>query len=738
MSNNFRCDESIISFANLVCSHLFKTGGKEISYSDGDDLVFSKQTPEEYESKPVKVVLIDTKKDGDDAESGPYSDAESDYIANEIISLVNREKKANGDTISYSDVAVLYRSASFGAEVASALDRRGIPHTYGSTENIFDRPEVSLTLSLLHVIDNPRRDIHLASALISPIFGLTAEDLIKINEKCADEELATLYDRIVFYSKKESGSLSEKCASITDEINGLRRDAESMPADRIIRQIYLRYSLISSGGDAASAALTGLYENARSFEGDAFKGLYGYLKYVDDMIASGKTVSLEKSGGANAVQLMTIHKSKGLEFPVCFVGGCATPFNRDDTKDLMLYSQSLGIAMDLKDESGFGRLRTPFRSALSREIYGKLAEEEMRVLYVALTRARERLYVTASLRYGVENELPKARARRCAATRASILDCGNYISWILTATYGRESKFFSLDTVFAADIVGSTAEPELSNLPILSDTQKAFSEEELSKAGKHLEDIFAYQYPYLHISNLPAKLSVSKLSPGVLDRSEDKAEDVTADSLDTVLPEIIRTPRFMSEDDGVSAAQKGTDTHTYLQFCDFEGVEKYGVKNELDRLISHGFIEKRAEKTVDLDQIENFFSSSLYALIKSAARIHREQRFNILLPAKRFTEDPVYAKELRDESLLVQGVIDLVIECDDGRLILCDYKTDRLTSAELKNRTLAEKKLTEAHKRQLSYYAAAIKRLFGRSPDRVLIYSLPLGDTIEVMPESID
>jgi len=740
MSENFRCDNSIIEFANLVCSHVFKTGGKEINYTDGDDLRFSKKVREGYEGNPVKVVIIDKDKpdDGesdceDETAGADFTDPESEYIAEEISSLTNGHLKADGTPIKLSDVAVLYRSSSFGAKVAKALDKRGIPHNYGSAESIFDFPAVSLALSLLNVIDNPRRDVHLAGVLLSPIFGFDAQMLIDIKKAHADGKGAPLYDSLRTCAESDLGMLSERCSAAVSEINKLRDTSVSLSAEKIIKHIYSKYSLLSSGGGHAQKALKAFYESARSYEGDTFKGLYSYLKYIEGMLSSGKTLQLENSDGANAVNLMTIHKSKGLEFAVCFVGGCGSAFNRDDAKDLLLYSQTLGLAMDLADESGFGRIRTPFRLALSREIYDRSSEEEMRVFYVALTRARERLYVTASPRGKVERELETARMRSTAHTRASILDANNYLSWVLTATYGKSSELFET-VILSADEINSSSS-RFSDTDAENNESIALPSDELDKAEKYIRDVFSYSYPYLHISNLPAKLSVSKLSPTVLDLTDSTVIETEDDSLDVKLPELARTPSFLSEDDKVSSAQKGIDTHTFMQFCDFERACSLGVKTELDRLINEGFIDKRAADTVNVSHIEKFFTSKLFEEIKTARAIHRERRFNILLPADRFTSDTEYARLISEEKLLVQGVIDLLFETKDGRLILCDYKTDFLSSEELKNKALAADKLTRAHSRQLSYYAAAVKLLFGRYPDETVIYSLPLGDSVVILPE---
>lgn len=735
MSENFRCDKNIINFANLICSHIFQTGGREISYSRDDDLRFSKKVDDSYSGTPVKVALIDKKNHGDEP-SAQEEDGECAYIVNEIKRLTSGEKKADGTPIRYSDIAVLYRSSSFGGRLAAALDKASIPHTYGDAKSIFDSPDVLLAISVLNAIDNPRRDTKLAGALISPIFGFTAGELIELRSVFPEGRDATLYELLLMGEKCDNKVTAEKCSAFLCDLKELRELSLSQPADKIIRYVFSKYSMLANTDDDGRSALMKLHENARSYEGDMFKGLYSYLKYIESMMENGNPISSSSKSGADAVNLMTIHKSKGLEFPVCFVGGCATPFNRDDAKDKLLYSQNLGVAMDIGDESGFGIIKTPFRLAISRQIYDRSSEEEMRVLYVALTRARERLYVTASLRFGLRRELNLARTRKLAATRASVLDAGCYISWILTALHGAIDNGFELICLTPDEL--TSAESCEYSAPLGVEKGAAVSESAIVDAEKIIEEVFNYEYPYLHISNIPAKLSVSRLTPNVLDISNDAPEEGGQSSLDTDLPALIRTPSFMSADSKVSGAQKGTYTHTFLQFCDFDKACRLGVKVELDRLISEGFIDKRAAGAVNLKQLSSFFESNLFRTLKNAKNIRREQRFNILLPADRFTSDPEYANSIKGEELLVQGVIDLIFETDNGDLVLCDYKTDFLTEEEIKDRRLAEEKLANKHRRQLSYYSAAVERIFGRAPDKVLIYSLPLGDSVVIMPETVD
>ncbi len=742
MSSNFRCDETVIKFANTVCSHIFKISNGELKYKDEDDLIFAKDGTDEYvphQPIPVNVVLLEkSKASASENDNESFSNLEAGYIAFEIQRLINseykapyRDKKGNiiTEKITPKDIAILSRGKKFLKKVSKELDKLGIPNTGEKGSDIFDDPNVLLTLSLLHTIDNPHKDIYTVGTIMSPIFGFSADDILMLRPKKAT---GSVYDDICKYSEKNDNALSAKCKYVIKILDELRKQSASLSSDKIIRHVFSKFGLLSKSDDNASSkeALLAFYENARAYEGDEFKGLYSYLCYVDNMIENEQTPSVS-SKSDNAVKLMTIHGSKGLEFPVCFVASTYSSFNESDKRDTILYSPDLGISAEMLDADGLGKITSPYQNALTIEIDNKNIEEEMRLLYVALTRARERLYITALPQGSVENVTSLADFYARYKSRGAVMDSNNYINWILSSLYLSSDKdFFNITTLTDQDIT------DINELELPEECEESSSESLENPINEKLEaeinERFNFTYPYHHISDLPAKLSVSKLSPNVLDRSTGE-EELSLDSVEFKLPDIY-VPSFTDKEDDkkISPAEKGTATHTFLQFCDFDNVKSHSVESELDRLVQDKFISERMKMAVDEKQLEAFFESCLFKEIESAKRVWREQRFNILLPAHAFTDNKDKKTALKDEKLLVQGVIDIFFETADGKLVLCDYKTDRLTSAEIKNKDLASKKLNDAHATQLSYYAEALKNMFGKYPDKVLIYSLPLGDTVEI------
>lgn len=788
MSENFRCARSIVDFANTVSSYLFSVSEDSprphgIGYRAEDDLIFARG---DDGGVPAEVVLIenadsdakvealtatddgdttgngngngdDNGDDSDGAESD--DDAEVRYVTSRIAEMI-----AAGEDP--GSIAVLSRSKSFAAGVVRALTALGIPAANSVGEDLFADPEVLMFVSLLSAVDNPQRDIPLAGALRSPIFGLNLSDMVKI--KTSGEHIS-LFDALTSYAEEgRDGDLAAKCRSTLARLADWRAYAEAMPADKLIRRIYAdTTALMYSGSDgsrsglpptARRANLRRLYEYARRFEGSTFRGLSEFVTYINGMISDGVKIESDASSARGAVSVMTIHKSKGLEFPTVFIVGLGSRFNRRDAAQDLCYSPDAGMGMRLAGADGLTKLDTPMRHAAAEHEVALSAEEELRVLYVALTRAKERLIITARCgRGGSDKLLSDAERRAERGGRASVLTAPSSIVHILTALHGKKTDdFCRISVVKGADIKSVTLADRVQD-----SNDAAIDTQELAK---RLRARIEYRYPHAHISALPAKLSASRLSPSALDddmqalptladtapsfglqspliAAKDDTDTHGNGMTEATEPKRTRVPSFMmNEDDKTeadsarTAAQKGTATHLFLQFCDFAALDgtAAAINREAERMQTLGFISPRDTELLRRDELREFSNSRLFEEIKKAPKLYREQRFNIYLPAERFTTDETIARELVGERILVQGVIDLFFTDSCGRLVLCDYKTDRLSRREIADPTLAARRLCAAHSEQLTYYAAALEAIAGHRPDRVLIYSLALGNTIEV------
>lgn len=789
MSENFRCARSIVDFANAVSSYLFSVSEDSprphgIGYRAEDDLIFARG---DDGGAPAEVVLIenadsDAKEEAqnaadDGATTGNGNDDDNDGAAGDNDAEVRYVSSRIAEMIAAGEdpgsIAVLSRSKSFAAGVVRALTTLGIPAANSVGEDLFADPEVLMFVSLLSAVDNPQRDIPLAGALRSPVFGLTLSDMVKI--KTSGEHIS-LFDALTSYADEgRDDELKAKCRSTLARLADWRAYAEAMPADKLIRRIYAdTTALMYSGADSSRsdlspatrrANLRRLYEYARRFEGSTFRGLSEFVTYINGMISDGVKIESDASSARGAVSVMTIHKSKGLEFPTVFIVGLGSRFNRRDAAQDLCYSPDAGMGMRLAGADGLTKLDTPMRHAVAEHEAALSAEEELRVLYVALTRAKERLIITAKCGRGGSDGLLYDAARRAErGGRASVLTAPSSIVHILTALHGKKTDDFCRISVSkGANYKNATPADSV------QDSNDAAID--THKLAEQLRRRIEYRYPHAHISALPAKLSVSRLSPSALDddmqalptlsdtTSFGLQAPLTANKVDTdtdahayteahgngmveaTEPRRTRVPSFMMKDgdkdeadEARTAAQKGTATHLFLQFCNFTALDgtAAAIDREAERMQALGFISSRDAELLRRDELRTFSNSRLFEEIKKAPKLYREQRFNIYLPAERFTTDEAIARELVGERILVQGVIDLFFTDTRNRLVLCDYKTDRLSRREIADPTLAARRLCATHSEQLAYYAAALEAIAGHRPDRVLIYSLALGDSIEV------
>ncbi len=751
MSENFRCDKPVIDITNRICGFLFEKGPNNIGYTEKDALICKKRTePEGREMKTVRFSMIRAytasalaKMTEEEQEkcAGKGGDLEVKAVVSEISRLLSDPNETCEDhgklrRIEPRDIAILARDNRAANSFAAALAEKGIPCSARTTVNYFENPEVLLVMSLLNVIDNPQKDVYLAGVLRSPLFGFGLGELVEIRKK--GEGAISLYDDLIYASvHSESESLREKIAFFLKKLELYREQARLLPVDRLLRFLYSDTLMLSfAGGDdedessdinESRANLLLLYDYARRYETGSYKGLYSFICYINDIIASGQTVEPPAaSGSSNVVSVMTIHNSKGLEFPICFIVSTHKALGGRGS-DIIEFDRELGIGVLFGDESGFARIDNAIRRAIIAKNEREDLEEEMRVLYVAMTRARERLYMSA-YSYS-DNWEEAARLRAKYADEYSVMSCSSYLQWIAAVYFsmGEEERgilaFERLEPYEIPDhaVKGSDAQ---------FDTEESDKEEKINALFSRISDRFSFEYPYSHLSRLPAKLSVSKLYPEVLDPID--AEEPFNGEVS-----LRDKPAFLiPKAERASAADRGTATHTFMQFCNFENAEKNGVKEEIARLCEMGLLARETAELINICHVEEFFESGFYRSMKNAmehgGKLYREQRFNIDLPAAAFTSDEEFKERIRDDKIVVQGVIDLLFIDEKGDITLCDYKTDYLEEAELNSSALAAKKLGERHGLQLSYYSTAVRKIFGKEPSRVCIYSLPFGEALDI------
>ncbi|MBO7310724.1 MAG: UvrD-helicase domain-containing protein [Clostridia bacterium] len=731
MSENFRCAKPIIDFTNLICSPIFRSCGKSIGYTDEDDLVFAKPCNENTKSPSVKVAVFakNSKEELIEKNIDPSvvlptpTEMEAKYVAQQISALLKNGKKQDGTPIIEGDIAILLRNKSHADKFSSALAELNIASSNAEETQYFQNPDVMMMLCILNAIDNPQRDIYLAGSLRSPIFGFTLDELLLIHSK--GEKTDSLYDKLCL-CEAEKGELSQKCGRFNQILCQWRSLSVSMPIDKLLQHIFSSDEFVASGlvceknASGNGGNLQQLYEYARTFEASSFKGLYNFIEFINNIIDNGETLEVQPEEISNdKVTITTIHKSKGLEFPVCFVCGCGTDFRYGSAFDDLSFEYGLGVAMTISDNTGFAKYTSPIKKILDHNSRMKSVEEEMRILYVALTRAREQLFVTASFsRSTLSGIISSLKFKSRFICDLSNLTARNYMDWILPRMT-TESSYVEL-CGFTNDI----------SLDVVSESLNTSAQQENNEINQKLYEklmaSFEFSYKHNNARKIPAKISVSKLSPDVLD------------SIDTSVSlfDVERSPYvpdfFMETKKSATAAERGTATHLFLQFCDFSVLKEKGVSAALDILLYKKFIPENLSEIIYSDDLEKVRESELMSAVLNAKKVFREQRFNILLPAVYFTHDENLRESFANEKIAVQGVIDLILVDDSDNIYLYDYKTDRLTRNELNDSSLASQKMNAVHGLQLSYYAKAIEYLFGKAPKKISVYSTHAGKCFDI------
>jgi len=596
---------------------------------------------------------------------------------------------------------------------------------------------VLLCINLLNAIDNPERDIYLAGFMRSFAGGFTDDELAVIKNTFTN---MSLYRAVINYSEKgENISLGEKCRCFVEKLRFWRGYSRGKSADKLIWKLYSDTDMLNfcaspsftNDPKGARKNLMKLYQMARDFSKTSFRGTGAFLEYVNSTMNSKNKIKAERVLTGDCVSLMTIHASKGLEFPVCFVTGLSKKFNTTDEREKLVFTESAGIGLKLCDTQGIKctdsatglvNIETPFRKFAANVTGKELGDEEIRVLYVALTRARDMLFLTSAFPRNVEGTIEDA----LAYSMSNRFDmCNNYFSLIISSLIGESAlaPFFEaagkpmvysgfeaekyleceyMDAFTAKDIYDRINCPRQAE----AENQTDYGiDQELLKA---LEETGSFK---MQISSLPSKVTVSKLKKGLLD------EEILRNAADKeMLPDEKQIPHFIMGEKEADGAEKGTALHMFMQFCNFD-LSQQDINAEAERLTKEGFIDERQKSLLDTAKLEEFFASDFYKDIRNSEKIYREQRFNLGVD--------VFDKDLPGE-VLVQGVIDLFYENNDGTYTVVDFKTDRVFGDG------AEKTLIDRHKEQLMYYKRAVEEMTGMTVSKTVIYSFSLMKEIEV------
>ena len=759
LHQNFRSRDSVLSGINEVFYQIMTKGLGGILYTEDAALhpgaVF--EPTEETVGGKLELHMVNTgggllkQLEADPADDYTAREMEAKLIAARMKELINPEtglkvwdkKEKCYRTACYGDMVILLRSLSgFAEDFVNILMNEGIPAYAERRTGYFTAIEVETVLCFLSIIDNPMQDIPLAAVLKSPIVGATDEELARLmavfKRTAKKGQDRGIYGAWMYYLEncpedEREGALYGKLAAFSEELAEYRRIAGYLSIHELLYIIYENtgyYDYIAAmpAGEARQANLDMLVEKASAYEKTSYSGLFHFIRYIENLKKYDTDFGeAALAGDENTVRILSIHKSKGLEFPVVFLAGMGKKFNKQDLYGKILIDPDLGIATDYLDLEL--RVKTPTlkKNVLRRRLELEALGEELRVLYVAMTRAKEKLIMTGADRY-LDKKLErfsdiKRTAGQIPFTILSTAD--SFLDWLLMSLSGKlsetallsdagvETGLMRVRSYSVADLVGveieHQAEKKLSKEELLNfDCARIY--DEAYAAG--ISAAFAYRYPHTADIGLHTKLSVSELK---------KHGQMIDEEESTFLPTI---PAFLLEESGKKdqggGAFRGTAYHRALELLNFPGMKTISdVEMALDTFRREKYMDEESLSLLDAGILWNFLNSPLGRRMSAAQAkglLYKEQQFVIGIPAR---EMEVCSS---DELVLIQGIIDAYMEEEDG-LVLIDYKTDHVVRGR-------ESLLTERYGIQLEYYKRALEQMTGKKVTEKIIYSLTLQEEI--------
>ena len=718
LGSNFRSRVGVTSCVNYIFRQLMSTEAGELEYDDSEALNAAAKYPERDTPDCELHVVTDKGNRADTLE------AQARYVARYIDRTVREGKTlvTKGGALrpaSYGDFCILLRTAKNVSSVyANALSERGIPVFSPETGGFFEAAEISFILSLLRVLDNPVQDIPLAAVMLSPLFGFSAGELADIRasakERLEAGETEPLY-RSVAASADEG---NEKAAAFLKKVESLRRLSLTLSAGELVRRV-----CEETGFDAIVGAMPDgerrrlnvglLCDYAEKYEAAGNLGLSGFIRFIDKVArTSGDLATAARpSENADIVRIMTVHQSKGLEFPICILADMQHAFNERDNTESVLISSSAGLGMKRRTEDGISVYDTASRRAavITSERMGR--SEEMRVLYVALTRAKENLIMVTSVP-NPEKGLAKVAVECGIGERANpfaVLRMNNFSDLVLMALM-RHPAADELRKLSGIDVPIFLPEKDRFKLKVVVSDSESFmtesaNEQKIAAKPVFFDEVQArldYSDPRSALSSVPAKRAASDGSERGINR------EYFASS----------RPAFMSSG-GLTPAQRGTATHKFMQFSDYAAA-RADIESELARLVDGGFLSEDEGKAVNIGAAKRFFMSPLAERIFASDNVMREKKFAALFPAKFFY--PELTGEAAEEKIVVQGIADCVF-VEDGELVIVDYKTDTGVDAEA---------LLDRYSAQLEIYREALSQALGMPVKETLLYSFFMNSTVKV------
>ena len=723
LTRNFRSRMQVLEATNYIFKNIMRKALGDLDYTEKEALYTGADYPNpEDERYKTEVILLDTQVADDNAPEKIMLEAQ--LVAKRIKKLLDdkfpiydRDRNVTRDIVA-GDIVILLRSINRKAYIfRKALEQIGLSAETDETSGLLSSSEVSSIISILHIIDNPRQDVELIGALRSPLIGFTEQELADMRTL---DKKAEFYDLI----KNLAEQGNKKAIDFLDMLGNWRKISADLPVCTLIQKIFEQTNAMGvfgamPNGKQRQQNLLAFFERARMFEKNSTQGLFRFTSLLRGMVERGEDWQAVQVKGGGAVKIMSIHKSKGLEFPVVIVADCAKKFNEQDLKAPILVHPELGLGPKCRDIQRMVQYPTIWRQAITVRSRREAVSEELRVLYVALTRAKEKLIITASSARMI-NEIKKLSviSQMSPIPTYPLTNMHSYLPWILLPLlkHPKADNLREQSGTCSIDINS----PDVFDIQIVKPETLDRVNEVVDFKNLTSEDIkLDFNLPEKSdaLKDIPAKLTATGLKESF------KAHE-TSEGTNAVRPsKNLRQPDFTQKIRGLTPAEKGTAHHLFMQFCDFKECEKLdGVKTELNRLCDMHILSNEQAKAIKIERIENFFKSKLYTEEFANSTVKREFKFSVVLPAGDYYPQLV---DFSNEKVLLQGVIDCLLETDEGFTVV-DFKTDRVTG----NMTL---KRAEEYKPQLLAYAQAVEQVFRKKVNKTVLYFLNDGQTVETI-----
>lgn len=781
---NFRSRKEILEGTNLVFSKIMKKETGELDYTVDERLnpMASFKESDENVGGAVEILLVDEKSDeeyedeiiltdeySEDFEEMKSFKLECIKIANTIYNMMNNKENPfkvydkNLDDyrkVEYKDIVILMRSPSSNTKILEEVFLEyNIPIYAESTGGYFDTFEVDTIINLLKIIDNPMQDIPLISVMYSPIYNFTSKELSEI--RLVDRELK-FYELLIKILEDEDIeiriSLKEKISKFISDLKLFIQKKSLVSADELIWFLYkytgyYNYVGLLDMGEQRKTNLMLLFEKAKNYEKNSYKGLFNFVNYIQKIslksdISEAKLISED----ANVVKIMSIHKSKGLEFPIVFLANTNKKFNfRADDSNLVLH-QKLGFGAVVYDMDK----KTSFNSIMKKKIEkfkkNEQIAEEMRLLYVAMTRAKEKLIITGRVKdyENLREEISSGIDERGNISNYKILKINNYLDWILSSIdnltvygkslncLGREENFSgNEDLKFQLNVNTKTEEfieyqrikEEIKTNEIISEEDDIEVKNEMRTVKQFLEDRFNKEYIYKNVLNKPSSITVSEIKKMIQEEDEEKHQKYYKENF------VLKTPSFIHQGEekvGFNSAEKGTIFHLAMQLLDFSKFDTEDVSKirEEVKLQINSFVEKNIMsldevETIKINWIVKFIQSDIFKEIyiaNKSEKLFKEKAIDYNIKLKNLFKDENISE---DEKIMVVGIIDLFFENENGEIILLDYKTDYVTKENLEE-------VKARYKVQLDLYKSAIEDISGKKVSKKGLYLFGINEFVEI------